>query len=496
MSVTVAATAGAPALRLSPLERLESLCDQGSFRPLRSAVVSGGLGDRARPGDGVIAGAGRVGGCPIFCYSQDPAFLGGSLGEAQAETILRTMRLAGEAGAPVVGFVESGGARLQEGHAGLSGYGRIFRESVRLSRTVPQITIVGGVSAGGGAYSPALTDFVLMSRDARLFLTGPQVVAEAVGEEISMEDLGGPRVHESNGVCQIVTETEHDAIAKARHLLGLLSGPGHAVGPTGFPPPAEPDPGATVPANPRRTYDVRRTVDAIVDRDSLIEIHSRWGSGIFTGFARIEGRPVAVVANQPRRFGGVIDAEAAEKAAGFVDSADRFGLPLVVLVDTPGFMPGARQERAGVIRHGASLLRAFAGASVPRLTVVLRKAYGGAAITMNSRDLGADMVFAWPGAEIGIMSAGQAVRFVHRRELEGSSERERERLADEYAERHLTASAAAASGFVDEGIEPADTRPTLAWALATVAPGRDLAGPAGPVPAAGPRLDLVPGAAR
>ncbi len=468
MSTTVAATAEAPGLHLSPQERLESLCDAGSFRPLRSAVVSDGLGDRARPGDGVIAGAGRVGSCPIFCYSQDPAFLGGSLGGAQAETILRTMRLAGEAGAPIVGFVESGGARLQEGHAGLSGYGRIFRESVRLSRTVPQITIVGGVSAGGGAYSPALTDFVLMSRDARLFLTGPQVVAEAVGEEISMEDLGGPRVHESNGVCQIVTETEVDAIAKARHLLGLLSP--RASGDTAAPAISR-DPGETVPSNPRRTYDVRHTVDAIVDPESLIEIHPRWGSGIFTGFGRIEGCPVAVVANQPRRFGGVIDAEAAEKAAAFVGSADRFRLPLVVLVDTPGFMPGVRQEKAGVIRHGASLLRAFAGATVPRLTVVMRKAYGGAAITMNSRDLGADMVFAWPGAEIGIMSAGQAVRFVHRRELEGSSPAERDRLASEYAERHLTATAAAASGFVDEVIEPADTRATLAWALETVGSG-------------------------
>lgn len=481
MSSTVAATAGAPTLHLSPQERLESLCDKGSFRPLRSAVVSDGLGDRARPGDGVIAGAGRVGGCPIFCYSQDPAFLGGSLGGAQAETILRTMRLAGEAGAPIVGFVESGGARLQEGHAGLAGYGRIFRESVRLSRKVPQVTIVGGVSAGGGAYSPALTDFVLMSRDARLFLTGPQVVAEAVGERISMEDLGGPRVHESNGVCQIVTETEPDAIAKARHLLSLLAPAageartegatlGRANAPDRDRPEGDPtrDPGETVPANPRHTYDVRHTVDAIVDPGSAIEIHPRWGSGIYTGFGRIEGRPVAVVANQPRRFGGVIDAEAAEKAAGFVGSADRFRLPLVVLVDTPGFMPGARQEKAGVIRHGAALLRAFAGADVPRLTVVMRKAYGGAAITMNSRDLGADMVFAWPGAEIGIMSAGQAVRFVHRRELEGSSDAERERLTAEYAERHLTATAAAASGFVDEVIEPADTRSTLAWALETV----------------------------
>lgn len=467
----IAAATASPEAPPSPRRRLEGLCDPGSFRPLRSAALSPGLGRRATPGDGVIAGAGLVGGRPVFCYSQDPSFLGGSLGEIHAETIVRTLRLAGDAGTPVVGFVESGGARLQEGHAALSGYGRIFRESVRLARRVPQISLVAGVSAGGGAYSPALTDFVLMSRDARLFLTGPRVVAEAVGEEVSMEDLGGPRIHEQNGVCQMVAETEADAIENARRLLGLLpqtiGREPEMVAPV---PPESPDPGATVPADGRKTYDVRDTTRALVDEASLVEIHPRWGDGIFTCLARLEGRSVAVIANQPRRFGGVIDAEAAEKAAGFISMADRFGLPLVVLVDTPGFMPGLRQEKAGVIRHGASLLRAFAGASVPKLTVVLRKAYGGAAITMNSRDLGADVVFAWPGAEIGIMAAGQAVSFVHRREIaDGTSSRDE--LADAYAAEHLTADAAAASGFVDEVIAPAETRASLAWALSTIAAG-------------------------
>lgn len=404
----------------------------------------------------------------MFCYSQDPAFLGGSLGETHAETIVRTLQLAGESGAPVVSFVESGGARLQEGHAALGGYGRIFRESVRLARRVPQISIVSGVSAGGGAYSPALTDFVLMSRDARLFLTGPKVVAEAVGEEVSMEDLGGPRIHEKNGVCQIVSETESDAIEDTRQLLGLLPQTiGQPPGRRDPVPPENGDAGLTVPLDGRQTYDVRDTVRAITDSGSLVEIHSRWGEGIFTGLARLDGRSVAVIANQPRRFGGVIDAAAAEKTAAFINSADRFGLPLVVLVDTPGFMPGLRQEKAGVIRHGASLLRAFAGATVPKLTVVTRKAYGGAAITMNSRDLGADVVFAWPRAEIGIMAAGQAVNFVHRREIaDGSGDPDQ--LADAYAAEHLTADAAAASGFVDEVIEPSDTRESLAWALSTI----------------------------
>lgn len=466
--------AAATAIRApsSPRQRLEWLCDPGSFRPLRSATLSQGLGRRATPGDGVIAGAGLVGGRPVFCYSQDPKFLGGSLGEIHADTIVRTLQLAGDSGAPVVSFVESGGARLQEGHAALAGYGRIFRESVRLARRVPQISIVAGVSAGGGAYSPALTDFVLMSRDARLFLTGPKVVADAVGEEISMEDLGGPRIHELNGVCQMVSETESDAIEDARRLLGLLpQSIGRPAVRSASAPPEANDPGTTVPADGRKTYDVRATVRAISDAESMVEIHPRWGDAIFTGLARLDGRPVAIVANQPRRFGGVIDARAAEKAAGFVNTADRFGLPLIVLVDTPGFMPGARQEKAGVIRHGASLLKAFAAADVPKLTVVMRKAYGGAAITMNSRDLGADVVFAWPGAEIGIMSAGQAIEFVHRREIaDGSGDKDE--LADAYASEHLTADAAAASGFVDEVIEPAETRESLIWALSTVAAGK------------------------
>ena len=256
---------------------------------------------------------------------------------------------------------------------------------------------------------------------------------------------------------------------RARELLGLLP---RAIGqrpPAG--PPLEPeigDPGVTVPGNPRRVYDVRETVRAIVDRSSMLEVYARWGAGIFTGLARLNGRAIAVVANQPHRFGGVIDAEAAEKTAVFVNDCDRFGLPLAVLTDTPGFMPGLGQERAGVIRHGASLLRAFAAASVPKVTVIIRKAYGGAAITMNSRDLGADAVFAWPGAEIGIMSAGQAVGIVHRRSLDEAGPDYREQLVDQYSEEHLTAAAAAANGYVDEVIEPSATRESLDWAFSTL----------------------------
>lgn len=459
----------ADAGRLAPRARLELLCDPGTFAPLRSSVVSPRLGRGASPGDGVVSGAGRIDGRPVFCYAQDPGFIGGSLGAAHADSIVRVMELAGAAGAPVIGFVESGGARLQEGHAALAGYGRIFRASVALANRVPQISIVTGVSAGGGAYSPALTDFVVMTESARMFLTGPQVVREALGEEVTMADLGGPAVHGRNGVCQLVAADDAGAAAVARELLGYLPqrlGAGLCAFAEPAPPP-EGSPADRVPGDPRRVYDVRGVARAIFDGGTLLELGAEWARNMVTGLARVEGRPVGVIANQPRRLGGVIDAAAAEKGALFVAACDRLGLPLVVLVDTPGFMPGTRQERGGVIRHGASLLRAFAAATVPKLTVVLRKAYGGAVITMNSKDLGADLVFAWPGAEIGIMAARQAVGIVHRREIAaaGDAQAARDALAAAYAEEHLGATAAAAAGFVDEVIDPPTTRARLAWAL-------------------------------
>jgi acetyl-CoA carboxylase carboxyltransferase component len=449
-----------PAIGEIPRERLELLCDPGTFMPLRTGV--GGAGD------GVLAGAGALAGSPLYCYAQDPKHKGGSLGGAHADSIVRVMRLAGDAGAPVVGFVESGGARLQDGHAALDGYGRIFRASVDLSQQVPQVSVVAGVSAGGGAYSPALTDFVVMTDSARMFLTGPQIVREALGEDVEMAELGGPSVHETNGVCQLVAADVPEAVVVTRELLSYLPARiGESVPLVPSVAPTGADPGETVPADPRRIYDVRDVVAQIADGGRMLELDEKWARSMVTGFARIEGRSVGIVANQPRRLGGVIDAEAAEKGALFVDRCDRFGIPLVVLVDTPGFMPGTRQEGAGVIRYGAQLLRAFAAARVPKLTVVLRKAYGGAVITMNSRGLGADMVFAWPGAEIGIMAARQAVGIVERRRLAAADDPDELRagLAEEYAEEHLTASTAAASGFVDEVIAPPETRTRVAWAL-------------------------------
>jgi acetyl-CoA carboxylase carboxyltransferase component len=455
--------------RLSPLERLEALCDPGSLELVRSSIASRSA--RTAPGDGVVAGAGAVGGRPVCCYAQDQGFAGGSLGTAQAETIVRVLELADRAAAPVVGFIASGGARIDEGTGALGGYGAIFRRHVALSGRVPQISVITGTSAGGGAYSPALTDFVVMTEGSRLFLTGPGVVAEVMGETVTMDELGGTRVHSRNGVCDLVGEDDLTAAELVRELLAHLpqsssSGPDPAL-------PEEPlgrDPGSVVPADPRSVYDVRSVIRCLTDRSAMLELSPRWARNMVTALTRLNGRPVGVVANQPHHLGGVIDVAASEKASSFIRRCDRFGLPLVVLVDTPGFLPGTRQERSGVIRHGAGLLHAFSAATVPKVTVVLRKAYGGGFITMNSRDLGADLALAWPSAEIGVLGARQAVGIVHRRAIESSDDpaAERDRLADAYAEEHMSAGVAAAGGHVDEVVDPAATRERLVWALAVL----------------------------
>jgi acetyl-CoA carboxylase carboxyltransferase component len=469
MSVALLPQAGE---RLGAHERLEALCDPGSVQVLRSRVVSSRLGARAVEGDGVVGATGLVEGRPIACYAQDASYMGGSLGERHAGTIVRVLQVASRASIPVVGFVESGGARMQEGTAALGGYGRIFREIVGLTGVVPQISVVSGASAGGGAYSPALTDLIVMTEDAAMFLTGPGVVREALGEEVDAAELGGPHVHDRNGVCHLVERDEAAAALRVRELLGYLpSAAGAEVPVAAAVEPELDDPGAAVPVEQRRVYDVRDALRGIVDAGSMLELFPRWARNVVTTLARVDGRPVGIVANQPRHLAGVLDAEGSDKAARFVGFCDSFGLPLIAVVDTPGFMPGTRQERAGVIRHGASLVRAFAAARVPKLTVVLRKSYGGAYITMNSRDLGSDMVLAWPAAELGIMSARAAVGIVNRRELREADDVEeaRARLATAYADEHLRAEAAAAAGFVDEIIEPTQTRARLAWALRTLA---------------------------
>jgi acetyl-CoA carboxylase carboxyltransferase component len=450
-----------PAPRMTPLERLEELLDEGSFQPLRTAVRSRRMGEKARDGDGVLAGHGRVAGKPVCCYAQDGSFAGGSLGEVHADSIVEVLRLAGRAKVPIVGFIESAGARMQEGLAALSGYGRIFREHVALSGRVPQISVVCGPSAGGACYGPALTDFVIMSSESAMFLTGPSVISEVTGEQIDIPTLGGPRVHERNGVCHLTTRSDGDAARLARELLAHL--PQHRDERPAAAPSSAPARGAIeeiVPGNAREVYDVRDVIDALVDAGSTLEISPRFARNVVCSLARLHGRAIGVIANQPRHLGGVLDVDASQKAARFVRTCNAFGLPLLVLVDTPGFLPGSKQERDGVIRHGAKLVHAFAEASVPSVTVVLRKAFGGAFIAMNSKALGADRVFAWRGAELGVMGAGQAVGILNRREIAAAAEptAARDVFAASYAAEHLHVEGASADGFVDEVIERDDTR--------------------------------------
>ena len=453
---------------LTPLERLEMLCDPGSVHVIRSTVRSSSLGAKAMEGDGVIGASGTIAGRPVFCYAEDGRIAGGSLGKAHADTIVRILDLAGSARAPVVGFVESAGARVQEGATALGAYASVFRANVRLSGKVPQISIVTGSSAGGGCYSPALTDFVVMTRGASMFLTGPDVVRAVTGEDVTAADLGGDRIHARNGVCSFVTDTDLDAAALARLLLSYLPQNCRERPPEVDPaPPAPGDPGASVPRVTRHVYDVRDVARRILDGGSVLEVSPRWARNMVTAFARLGGKPVGVIANQPRYLGGVIDAAGAEKGARFVHTCNAYGIPLLVLVDTPGFMPGTRQEAGGIIWRGAKLLYAFIEAQVPKLTVVIRQAYGGGFITMNCKDLGADLAFAWPEAKIGIMGAKPAVRITQRREIATADDPPAmlECLAEQYAVKHQSARAAARDGVVDELIAPSETRGRLIAAL-------------------------------
>jgi acetyl-CoA carboxylase carboxyltransferase component len=458
--------------KLTPHERLQALCDPGSLQLLRGEVRSLRMGEKTAPGDGVIGATGRVDGRPVACYAQDPSYVGGSLGEVHAETICRVLRTALRARMPVIGFIESAGARLQEGVAALAGYARIFNLHVALSGQVPQISVICGASAGGGSYSPALTDFVVMTKRASMFLTGPGVVKEVMGEDVDAATLGGPRVHERNGVCQLVADGDLDAAWLVRDLLDYL--PQHATERPRRWPSMDPFEGASdeaVPTQKRRVYDVRDVVRTLVDGGRLLEVSPRWARNMLTGFARLDGRAVGIVANQPRYLGGVLDADAATKGARFVRTCDLYGIPLIVLVDTPGFLPGRGQEKIGVIRHGAKLVHAFGAATVPRVTVVLRKAFGGAFIAMNSRDLGADLVLAWPQAQLGVMGAKQAVDLVHRRAIKAADnpDEARERFAEEYERDWLSAETAAREGVVDELVAPSTTRRRLADALEMLA---------------------------
>jgi acetyl-CoA carboxylase carboxyltransferase component len=429
--------------------RIDLLCDDGSFHEIRSSS-----------GDGVICGAGRLDGRPIYVWAQNVKHKGGSLGQAGGATIVATIAAAEKAGAPVVGFLHSGGARLQEGIGALGAYASIFRATSRA--TVPQISVICGPCAGGGAYSPSLGTLVMMvGSGAQMFLTGPRVIAKVTREIVTGEDLGGPRMHRRNGVSHLEAGDDGAGTALIRQALSYF--PDRAGGPLRAResrPPLPGDPSEPLPANPRHVYDVRDVIGRLVDGGELLELSQRYAKNVVTGFGHVEGHPVGVLANQARYLGGVLDAASSDKASWFVNLCDRWGIPLVVLSDTPGFRPGVRQEREAVLRRGAELLRAFAVAEIPRVTVTLRQAYGGAYIAMNCGDLGHDLTLAWPGSKIGVMGAPQAIEIVNRRDLEAGADPVA--LADAYAEQHLPVEIAARAGYIDEIVDPNTTRERIA----------------------------------
>jgi acetyl-CoA/propionyl-CoA carboxylase carboxyl transferase subunit len=446
----------------SPLARLTALLDDGDL-----ALVSDD------EGTGVVTAIGRVEGLPVTAFAMDPTLQGGALGAAGCAAITAAYDSAIVAGRPVIGVWHSGGARLAEGVASLDGVGRIFAAMTRASGRVPQISVVVGPAAGGAAYGPALTDVVILAAEGRIFVTGPDVVRSVTGEDVDMERLGGAEPHgRRSGVAHIVVNSEQDALEHARTVVSLLAQPrcvrraaDHTVT-------------SLLPDSPRRAYDVRPIVSALLDGDSTVELHARWAPNITTTLGRLGGGTVGVLANNPIRLGGCLDAQSAEKAARFVRMCDAFGIPLVVLVDVPGYLPGVSQEWDGVVRRGAKLLHAFAEATVPRVTVITRKAYGGAYIAMNSRSLGATRVLAWPGAEVAVMGSTAAVRIVHRRKLAGIPEQERPALEAELAADHEKQAGGVARaielGLVDAVVEPDRTRSAVSEALCdrVVARGR------------------------
>jgi acetyl-CoA carboxylase carboxyltransferase component len=451
-------------------ERVGRLLDPATFVELGSARQHHATGfglERRRPaGDGVVAGTGAIDGRPVNVYAQDRRVLGGSLGEAHADKIARTVEQAGRGGVPVVGINDSGGARIQEGPAALDGYGRVFRANVAASGRVPQLALVLGPCAGGAVYSPALMDFTIMSDDAFMFLTGPRVVKAVTGEDVDARALGGPGVHaQRSGSASVVVDDDDAAFALTRELLGYL--PSSSSGPLPLRDPEPPMPidlREVLPRDGREPYDVRDVVRGVVDGARFLEVQEHWARNLVVGFARVDGQPVGIVANQARWLAGVLDLTASEKGARFVRFCDAFGIPLVVLVDVPGFLPGTSQENAGVIRKGAKLLHAFASATVPRVTVVLRKAFGGAYIVMNSRSLGADAVLAWPDAELAVMGAEGAADVIFRRDIEAAPDRR-----DEYVERYrrdaMHVELAASRGSIDEIVRPDETRDALVGIL-------------------------------
>jgi acetyl-CoA carboxylase carboxyltransferase component len=463
--------------KLTVRERLDLLFDPGSFREVegfrRHRAAGFGLEENRPWTDGVVTGWGTVFGRTVFAYAHDFRLFGGSLGEAHAQKIHKLMDLAESAGAPLVALADGAGARIQEGVSALAGYGGIFRRNVRASGVIPQVSVLLGPCAGGAAYSPALTDFVFMVRGvAQMYITGPAVVRSVTGEDVSHEQLGGADVHAAvSGAAGFVSDSEEDCLADVRYLLSLLPANNRELPPAveASDSPTRPCPALVdlVPGDPSSSYDMRAVLEEVVDDSELFEVHASWARNIICGFARLDGQVVGIVANQPAHVAGVVDIHAAEKAARFVSTCDAFNVPLVTFVDVPGFLPGRGQEHDGIIRHGAKLLYAYCDATVPRIQVIVRKAYGGAYIVMDSRSIGADLSFAWPSNEIAVMGAEGAADVVFRREIEQADDpaAAREYWIKEYRRQLVHPLHAAERGLVDDVIDPADTRAVLVDAL-------------------------------
>jgi acetyl-CoA carboxylase carboxyltransferase component len=464
--------------KLSARERLELLLDEGSFTEIDAFVTHRasdfGLDGERYLGDGVVTGFGRIDDRLVFVYSQDFTVFGGSLSEAHAEKICKVMDLAVENGAPIIGLSDSGGARIQEGVVSLGGYADIFLRNTLASGVVPQISLVMGPCAGGAVYSPAITDFVVMvDGTSYMFVTGPNVVKTVTHEEIDFEGLGGARVHnETSGVAHFLSDGEPQALRLARTLIGYLP-PNNVDAPPRHETWEEPSvDGAAldglVPDSPKQSYDMYTVIAGIVDAGSFTEVHAHYARNIVCGLARIEGRTVGIVAQQPEVLAGVLDIDASDKAARFVRTCDCFNVPILTLVDVPGFLPGVDQEHRGIIRHGAKLLYAYCEATVPKVTVITRKAYGGAYDVMSSKHVRGDMNFAWPTAEIAVMGVEGAVNIIFRDRIAAADDpdAERARLVAEYEERFANPYIAAGRGYVDEVILPSESRARIATALA------------------------------
>ncbi len=469
--------------KLLARERIDYLLDPGSFHELdmlvRHRAHESGIEERPYT-DGVITGWGTIDGRKVFLFAQDFTVFGGALGEVFAEKIHKVMDLSLSVGAPLIGLNDGAGARIQEGVVGLDGYGGIFWRNVQASGVVPQISVILGPCAGGAVYSPAMTDFIFMVREkSHMFITGPDVVKTVTGEEVTLEELGGASSHSTkSGVATFVGEDEKQVLDEVKTLLSYLPSNNLSEVPS-FDTRDDrdrlcPELNTLLPESSNQPYEMREIIQTVVDDGEFLEYHSSWASNIVCGFSRLNGRSVGVVGNQPMRFAGVLDIQASEKAARFVRTCDAFNIPLITFVDVPGFLPGVDQEYGGIIRHGAKLLYAYCEATVPRIQVITRKAYGGAYVVMDSKSVGSDLSLAWPTAELAVMGPQGAVEIIYRRELqeEKNPDLKRNELVEDYLERFANPYVAAERGFVDDVIDPAETRQRLIDGLEMLASKR------------------------